>query len=40
MSKSLYNQLTDHVGGKNVPLSLHACKTGARITETDLTDCN
>ena len=23
-----------------MPLSLHACKTGVRLTESDLTDCN
>ena len=40
MSKSVYNQLTDEVGGKKTPLTLHACKSGARITESDLTDCN
>ena len=40
MSKLVYNQLTDEVGGKKAPLSLHACKFGARITESDLTDCN
>ena len=40
MSKSAYNQLNDEVGWENAPLSLHACKTGARITEIDLTDCN
>ena len=40
MSKSVYNQLTNDVGGKEVPLSMHAYKTGARLTESDITDFN
>ena len=40
MSKSVYNQLTDEVGGQKVPHSLHACKIGAMITDCDLTDSN
>ena len=40
MSKSIYNNLTDEVGGKHEPLSLHAWKNGTGITESDLTDCD
>ena len=40
MSKSMYNQLIDEVGGQKVPLSLHAFKIGARLTNSDLIECN
>ena len=40
MSKSVYNKLTDEVGGQKVPHSLHACKTVGRITNSDLTEIN
>ena len=32
MSKSVYNKLTDEVGGQKAPLTLHACKLGSRLT--------
>ena len=32
--------LVDEVGGQKEPHSLHACKTGARLTDSDLTECN
>ena len=40
MSKSVYNQLIDEVGGQKVPHSLNACKTDARLTESNLNDFN
>ena len=40
MTKSVYNQFTDEVGGKKAPHSLHACKTGTRLTDCDLTEIN
>ena len=38
MCKSVYNQLTNDVGGQKAPHSLHACKNGSRITDSDVTD--
>ena len=40
MSKLVYNQLIDGVGGTKAPLSLKSCKIGARLTKSDLTDYN
>ena len=40
MTKSVYNQLIDEVDGQKVPHSIHACKTGAKLTDSDLTESN
>ena len=40
MTKSIYNQLTNEVGGKNEPQSLHAYKTNARIIDCEITNSN
>ena len=40
MSKSVYNKLTDEVGGQKAPLSLHACKSGTRITDSEIININ
>ena len=40
MSKPVYNQLTNEVGGQKAPLSVHACKIGARLIDSDINETN